>query len=291
MILWADTWNNHFHPQTAQAAVEVLEDAGYHVLLPPRQICCGRPLYDYGLLDQAKRQVDAILDDLRPFIRDGVPVIGLEPSCLSVFKDELQNMVGEDIDANRLAAQSYMFETFLKQKAEGEAHYKPPKLQRNAIVHEHCHKKSVLDPTAETHLFEQMHLDHEKLESGCCGMAGAFGFERDHYAMSIACGERVLLPKIRQAKPQTILVADGFSCREQIMQTTNRQALHPAEIMKMALDDRGYDRDDAYPERRFMPDREAKRRDLVAKGYLIMAAAAAAAVLSAAAFARRPRGR
>jgi FAD/FMN-containing dehydrogenase/Fe-S oxidoreductase len=278
VILWADTWNNHFHPQTAQAAVEVLEDAGYHVLLPPHQICCGRPLYDYGLLDAAKRQLRAILDDLRPLIREGVPVVGLEPSCLSVFKDEMQNMLGNDMDAHRLAAQSFMFETFLNKKAEKEEHYKPPKLQRHAIVHEHCHKKSVLDPTSETHVFEQMHLDHEKLESGCCGMAGAFGFEKSHYDMSVACGERVLLPKVRGANPETIVVADGFSCREQIMQTTKRQAMHPAEVMKMALDDRGYDRDDAFPELRFMPDKDMKRKRIVRQGYAVLAAAAVISV-------------
>jgi Fe-S oxidoreductase len=277
VILWPDTWNNHFHPHTSQAAVEVLEDAGYHVIIPNHQICCGRPLYDYGLLDQAKRQLRAILDDLRPLIREGVPVIGLEPSCLSVFKDEMQNMLGNDIDATRLAKQSYALETFLNKKAEKDAHYKPPKLERHAIVHEHCHKKSVLDPTSETHVFEQMDLNYEKLESGCCGMAGAFGFEKSHYDMSIKCGERVLLPKVRNANPQTIVVADGFSCREQIMQTTKRQALHPAEVMKMAMDDRGFHRDDAFPELRFMPDKERKRRRIIMQGYAVLAGSTLAA--------------
>jgi FAD/FMN-containing dehydrogenase/Fe-S oxidoreductase len=270
VILWPDTWNNHFHPQTSQAAVEVLEDAGYHVIMPEHQICCGRPLYDYGLLDQAKRQLKAILDDLRPLIREGVPVVGLEPSCLSVFKDEMQNMLGNDMDAMRLAKQSYSLETFLNKKAEKDEHYKPPKLQRHAVVHEHCHKKSVLDPTSESHVFDQMELDYEKLESGCCGMAGAFGFEKSHYDMSIKCGERVLLPKVRDANPETIVVADGFSCREQIMQTTKRQAMHPAEVMKMAIDDRGFHRDDAFPELRFMPDNERKRKRIIAQGYAIL---------------------
>ncbi len=297
VILWPDTWNNHFHPHTAQAAVEVLEDAGYHVILPKKQICCGRPLYDYGFLDQAERQLRGILDELRPLIREGVPVIGLEPSCLSVFKDELQNMVGEDIDANRLATQCFMLETFLNQKAEKEANYTPPKLDRQAIVHEHCHKKSLLDPTSETHVFEQMDLQHEKLESGCCGMAGAFGFEKDHYSMSIACGERVLLPKVRDALPETIIVADGFSCREQIMQTTNRRALHPAEVMRMAMDARSMphaqgDREHgAFPERRFMPDEEARRKRIIVKGYAAIAVLAASAIGLLAIVSRRGGGR
>jgi len=280
VILWTDTWNNYFHPRTAQAAVEVLEDAGYHVLITQRQICCGRPLYDYGLLNQAERQVHAIVDELRPLIREGVPLIGLEPSCLSVFKDEMQNMVGNDIDAMRLASQSYTLESFLNKKAERDEDYNPPKLDRHAIVHEHCHKKSILDPTSESHVFDQMQLRHEQLESGCCGMAGAFGFEKSHYEMSIACGERVLLPKVRSANPETIVVADGFSCREQISQTTKREALHPAEVMAMAIADRRHARDDAYPERRFRRDLESERRKIITQGYAVLAGVAAVAVLA-----------
>jgi FAD/FMN-containing dehydrogenase/Fe-S oxidoreductase len=267
VILWSDTWNNYFHPQTAQAAVEVLEDAGYHVVLPPRQICCGRPLYDYGLLEQAQRQLLKIVDDLRPFVRRGVPVVGLEPSCLSVLKDEMQELMPHDMDARRLAEQTFAFETFIERKTN----YAVPKLERTAILHEHCHKKSVLDPIAETHLFSKMDIKYEKLESGCCGMAGAFGFEKAHYDMSVACGERVLLPKVREAKPQTIVVADGFSCREQISQTTGRQAMHPAEVLRMALADQGYSRDDAFPERRFALDIERKRRSIVRNGYVAIA--------------------
>ncbi len=234
------------------------------------------------MLDSAEKQLHGILADLRPLIREGVPLVGLEPSCLSVFKDEMQNMLGDDMDANRLAQQSFTLETFLNKKAEKDEGYKPPKLERRAIVHEHCHKKSVLDPTSEKHVFGQMHMDFDQLESGCCGMAGAFGFEKSHYEMSIACGERVLLPKVRDANPQTIVVADGFSCREQIMQTTKRQALHPAEVMKLAMDDRGYSRDDAYPELRFMPDQNRKRARVIAQGYAVIGVLAAASVAVAA---------
>jgi FAD/FMN-containing dehydrogenase/Fe-S oxidoreductase len=264
VILWPDTWNNYFHPQTAQAAVEVLEDAGYRVVLPRRQICCGRPLYDYGLLDRAKRQLTEILDELRPLVREGVCVVGLEPSCLSVFKDEMQEMLGHDVDAMRLAEQTFTLEAFLAKKAR---RYHPPPLDRNAVVHEHCHKKSVLEPLAETHIFATMGIEFARLESGCCGMAGAFGFEAGHYDMSIACGERVLLPSVRAVKPETIVVADGFSCREQIAQTTNRRALHPAEVMRMAIADRGLGRDDALPERRFAEDPRSRSRQIVRRGY------------------------
>lgn len=270
VVLWVDTWNEYFHPHTAQAAVEVLEDAGYDVILPSRQICCGRPLYDYGLLETARRHLQAIVADLRPLIREGVPVVGLEPSCLSVFRDEIRNMLTGDMDAHRLTEQTFMFETFLKQRAENDEGYHPPKLERRAVVHEHCHKKSLLDPHAETHVFEEMHLNFEQLDSGCCGMAGAFGFEESHYEMSVACGERRLLPAVREANPESIIVADGFSCREQIVQTTERQALHPAEVMKMALDDDRVERNDPYPERRFMGDEEARRRAIILKGYTVL---------------------
>ena len=289
VILWVDTWNEHFHPQTARAALEVLEHTGYDVIIPSKQICCGRPLYDYGLLHQAKRQLTAILDELRPLIREGVPLIGLEPSCLSVFKDEMQNMLHGDIDADRLAKQTFALDAFLNGKANSGEIGKLPDMQRNAVVHEHCHKKSVLDPTAESHLFDTMELNAKRLDSGCCGMAGAFGFEDSHYDMSVACGERVLLPEVRAAKPESIIVADGFSCREQIAQTTKRQALHPAEVLRMAIDDERRSRDDAYPERRFEEDPDERRKRIVRRGYAVIAVLACAAVAAAAAIAGRKR--
>ncbi len=280
VVLWPDTWNNYFHPRTARAAVEVLEDAGYNVIVPRRQVCCGRPLYDYGLLDAAKRQLLAVLDELRELVRDGVCIVGLEPSCLSVFKDEMQELLGHDVDALRLAEQSFTLEAFLEKKA---TNYRAPRLDRKAVLHEHCHKKSVLEPLAESHVFATMGMDFEKLQSGCCGMAGAFGFEQSHYEMSIACGERVLLPNVREAKPQTIVVADGFSCREQIAQTTDRQALHPAEVMRMAIADRGYNRDDALPERRFTEDPRVRSKRIVRRGYAVLAVAALATAAALAA--------
>jgi Fe-S oxidoreductase len=270
VILWPDTWNNHFHPTTAQAAVEVLEDAGFHVTIPKVQLCCGRPLYDYGMLDLAKTMLLEILEALRPQIREGVCVVGLEPSCVSVFRDEMNDLLGNDEDAKRLQSQTFLLSEFLVKHAP---EYKPPRMTRKAIVHEHCHHKSVLDRAAETKLFDEMGLDYEAPDSGCCGMAGAFGFEAKHYDVSIDVGERVLLPKVRDANEETLIVADGFSCREQITQTTKRQALHPAQILKMAIDDRNVSRDDAYPELRYMPDpvaesRRAGRQGMIALGVL-----------------------
>jgi Fe-S oxidoreductase len=233
VILWVDTFNDHFHPEVAQAAVRVLEDAGCTVLVPERALCCGRPLYDWGFLGQAKRLLVDLMHDLRDEIRDGVPIVGLEPSCVSVFRDEAPNLLHGNADARRLAAQTHTLSEFLA-SLDG---YHPPKLEGHALAHGHCHDKSVLNFDAELRLLRATGLDVEAPETGCCGMAGAFGFERDreHYAVSIAAGERVLLPAVRSADPSTYVVASGFSCREQITQTTQRPVLHPAELLALGL--------------------------------------------------------
>jgi len=249
VILWPDTWNNHFHPTTAQAAVEVLEAAGYEVIVPHASLCCGRPLYDYGMLDLAKRMLHRILDTLRAEIRAGVYVVGLEPSCVSVFRDEMGNLLPDDDDARRLSGQTYLLSEFLAAKAPAFA---IPTLHATALVHGHCHQKAVLDFDSETKLLTKIGLDYTVLDSGCCGMCGAFGFEKgDHYDVSIKCGERVLLPKVRDAALDTLIVSNGFSCREQIAQTTDRQAMHIAQVLKMALDG-GQPR--PRPELAYMPD-------------------------------------
>ena len=233
VLLWPDTFNNHFLPQTAAAAVEVLEAAGYRVTVPERQLCCGRPLYDYGMLRLAWRVLRRVLDELRPQIRAGVPLVGLEPSCVAVFRDELLNLFPADEDAQRLARQSFTLGEFLERRAPG---FQPPRLERRALVQAHCHHKAVLDFAADEAVMSRLGLDFEVPDSGCCGMAGSFGYERgERYGVSVACGERVLFPKVREAAPATLIVADGFSCREQIAQGTGRHALHLAEVIRMAL--------------------------------------------------------
>lgn len=284
VILWPDTWNNHFHPATAQAAVEVLEDAGFRVTIPAVQLCCGRPLYDFGMLDLAKTMLREILDALRPQIRRGVCVVGLEPSCVSVFRDEMVNLLGPDEDAKRLKEQTYLLTEFLAEKAP---EYSPPKLHRKALVQEHCHQKSILDTSGQKKLFDAIGLDYAIPDTGCCGMAGPFGFDAKHYDVSIAVGERVLLPKVREADERTIVVANGFSCREQIAQTTNRQALHPAQVLKMAIDDRGAVSDDALPERRYMADAHAESGKAAVRGTIALALTLAAAVAALIATRRR----
>ena len=234
VLLWPDTWNNHFHPNTALAAVDVLEAAGFQVTIPRASLCCGRPLYDYGMLDRAKKLLKRILTSLRQELRAGTPIVGLEPSCVSVFRDEMTNLLPDDDDAKRMHDQAFLLTEFLAKKAPA---FNLPRLGGKALVHGHCHQKAVLDFSSESAMLDKLGIAYTIPDSGCCGMAGAFGFEKgEHYRVSVACGERVLLPAVRAAAADTHIVANGFSCREQIAQTTERRAIHPADLMKLALD-------------------------------------------------------
>ena len=236
VILWPDTFNDHFHPGTAQAAVDVLESAGFRVRVPRQFVCCGRPLYDYGFLNLAKHQLRRILSILKAEIEAGVPVVVLEPSCAAVFRDELTDLFPRDENAWRLQQQTFLLSEFLTRKA---ASFEVPKLAGEAVVHGHCHHKAIMKMDAEEAMLRDMGLDFKMLDSGCCGMAGAFGFEAgEHYEVSVKAGERVLLPAVRTANSNTLIVADGFSCREQIRQTTDRQAMHLAELLQLGMHQR-----------------------------------------------------
>jgi FAD/FMN-containing dehydrogenase/Fe-S oxidoreductase len=231
VILWPDTFNNHFHPEVAKATLRVLQHAGFSVTVPDVSLCCGRPLYDYGMLKKARKLLRKIVNYFRPKIRRGVCIVGMEPSCVAVFRDELTGMFPNDEDALRLSQQTYLLSEFLA------AHdYEPPPLHRKALMHVHCHHHSIMGSSAECDVITRMGIDCDHLDSGCCGMAGSFGFEKEHYDISVACGERVLLPAVREADEKTIIIADGFSCQEQIRQLTNRKGLHLAQVIKMAID-------------------------------------------------------
>jgi FAD/FMN-containing dehydrogenase/Fe-S oxidoreductase len=232
VILWADTFTNHFTPEHGQAAVEVLEDAGFRVYVPRAHLCCGRPLYDFGMLDTAKGYLRAILDNMRPVIEAGVPVVGLEPSCVAVFRDELVELFPGDEDAKRLHDLAFDLAGFLNKHAKG---WEPPQIGGKALVHVHCHHKTVLDQQDELDLLHKMGVEALIPEPGCCGLAGSFGFEAGHYDISMAIGERNLLPAVRKADPSVLLIADGFSCRTQIEQGTGRRPLHLAEVIRRGL--------------------------------------------------------
>ncbi|HVT11477.1 MAG TPA: FAD-binding and (Fe-S)-binding domain-containing protein [Fimbriimonadaceae bacterium] len=260
VILWADTFNNHFHPTTAQAAVEVLEHAGFQVEVPKAHLCCGRPLYDYGFLRQAKVYLRKILDSLRAEIRRGDKVVVLEPSCCSVFRDELVNLFPGDEDAKRLSQQVFLLSEFLNCQAPG---YRPPKLNGRALVHGHCHHKALMSMDDEKELLAKMGMEIDEPQSGCCGMAGAFGFEAgEHYDVSIKCGERVLLPEVRSAPSDGLIVADGFSCREQVTQETDRTPLHLSQVIKMAIDEGEAAQPRPYPEKRYLTPRRTLEDDV-----------------------------
>ena len=274
VILWADTFTNYFHQPVGTAVVEALEDAGCTVVIPQLHLCCGRPLYDYGMLGLARRYAQKVVDELRDEIRAGTPVVGIEPSCVAVFKDELKKLLTLDEDAERLSEQTFHFSEFLE-----KIEYEPPQLAGKALLHGHCHHKATGGTSHEKKLLEQMGLDVEELDSGCCGMAGGWGYEPDHYDVSMACGERMLLPKVREAAPETVVVSDGFSCRSQIEQgDTGRGALHLAQVIKLARDHGGIP--GPMPEREYQP--AANGSKLAGKAVLLGAVALAAGVAAAA---------
>ena len=227
VVLWVDTFNTYLHAEVAKAAVLALEDAGCRVMVPGRAVCCGRPLYDYGMLGLAERLLLRDLEVLRPHIRAGVPVVGLEPSCVAAFRDELPALLSYDEDALRLSLQTLTLPEFL---LDHLTDYEPPRLHRKAIVHLHCHHRATLG------LLRPMGMDAQAPDFGCCGLAGSFGFERDKYDVSMKIGERRLLPAVREAPADTLIVGDGFSCKTQIQHATSRRALHVAQLLAMAIE-------------------------------------------------------
>jgi FAD/FMN-containing dehydrogenase/Fe-S oxidoreductase len=231
VILWPDTFNNYFHPEVAHAALATLAAAGCEVQIPPRPLCCGRPLYEFGLLDSARVYLQRILSTLDADIRAGTPIVGLEPACVSVFRDELPDLLAHDEQAKRLSSQVYLLSEFLVDKAP---RFPFGKLERKAVVHAHCHHQAVLKTDALREVLGRLGLDYQLLDSGCCGMAGSYGFEREKYDVSVKCAERVLLPAVRAAKGDTLVVTNGFSCRAQIEDLAGRRPLHLAEVLAMA---------------------------------------------------------
>jgi Fe-S oxidoreductase len=231
-VLWADTFNNFFHPEVAIAATRVLEDAGFEVVVPARPLCCGRPLYDYGMLTLARRQLRQILSALAPEIRAGTPVVALEPSCGAVFRDELVEMLPDDEDAKRLSRQTRSLAELL---ADDAPDWQPPERSGRAVLHLHCHQRATADCGCDAAVLRRVGLDVEALDAGCCGLAGSFGYEAGQpYEVSVKVGERKLLPAVRAAGPDDLIVTDGFSCRSQIEHGSHRRALHLAEVLASA---------------------------------------------------------
>jgi len=238
VVLWPDTWNNYYHPQTLVAAERVLTQAGFRVHIPKGHICCGRPLYDFGLLGAARRYLARVLDRMAREIEAGYPFIFLEPSCASVFKDELLELFPNDPRAQRLSQQAWLLADWLAAKAPEFATGRLTGAQ--VLIHGHCHHKAVFGgPANEIALLRQAGATVDIIQAGCCGMAGPFGFEADKFELSKTIAQDGLLPAVESAAPSTIFVADGFSCREQIAQLSDRKAMHFAELLVRSRDSGG----------------------------------------------------
>ncbi|WP_416904336.1 FAD-binding and (Fe-S)-binding domain-containing protein [Micromonospora echinospora] len=236
VLLWPDTFTNHFHPAVAHAAVEVLENAGWRVRVPDRPVCCGLTWISTGQLDIAKRVLRRSVDVLRPYLRAGTRVVGLEPSCTAVFRSDAHELFPADDDVTRLREQTVTLAELLHHHSPG---WRPPRIPAHAVVQTHCHHHAILGTAADQAVLSAAGVDAQFLDSGCCGLAGNFGFEQGHHEVSEACAERVLLPAVRDAAETDVILADGFSCRTQVEQSASdgRSAIHLAELLRAGLHD------------------------------------------------------
>ena len=248
VLLWPDTFTNNFHPSIGRAAVEVLEDAGFRVRVPSEPVCCGLTWISTGQLEMAKRVLMRTVAICRDHIRAGGLVVGLEPSCTAVFRSDAVELFPHDDDVRRLQQQTVTFAELLGRCDD----WQPPTIRRTARVQTHCHHHAIMGFQDDRALLEKMGVDVDILDSGCCGLAGNFGFEQGHYEVSTACAERVLLPAVRSSAADDVILADGFSCRTQIEQNKSRgrRAMHLAELVRAALEG---DDHMPYPERRWAP--------------------------------------
>jgi FAD/FMN-containing dehydrogenase/Fe-S oxidoreductase len=233
VLLFVDTFNNFFEPEVAVAATEVLERSGFRVIIPARDLCCARPLYEAGMLDRARERLAEMLAELAPLVGRGVAIVGLEPSCLLTLRDELPSMFPRSGAARRLADQAMLFDEFIAAQAPAAVSARLTRLTGRALVHPHCHAKALAKGGAEVALLRRAAgLAIEVPDAGCCGMAGAFGYGAERFALSQSIGERVLLPAIRASSPETLVIADGFACRTQIRQfCAGRRPLHLAQVL------------------------------------------------------------
>ncbi len=275
VVLWPDTFTNHLAPAIGQAAVEVLESAGWRVIVPRQPLCCGLTWISTGQLRTARRVLRRTVAALAPYLRRGVRVVGLEPSCTAVFRADAGELLPGNADVQRLRAQTVTLAELLGRHTDG---WQPPQVGGTAIAQTHCHQHAIMGYDSDRALLRAAGIDVEVLDAGCCGLAGNFGFEAGHYDVSVACGERVLLPAVRAAPPGALVLADGFSCRTQIEQAgTGRMPVHLAEVLAAGL--------------RGQPAQPSRPASPTAADYARLGGAAAvSACLLAAAAVRRRKG-
>ncbi len=238
VALFADTFYNYHHPEVGRAAAEFLDRTGYSVTVPDPRACCGRTLLSKGLVADAQRQALETVELLYPIVQAGMPIVGMEPSCILTFRDEFLSLLPGDPRARALAKATLTFEEFVAEEADS-GRFDRTRWKREpheVLLHGHCHQKALVGTApAERCLSLPTGFAVTTVDSGCCGMAGAFGYEKEHYDISIRMAERALAPAVRASAPETIIAAAGTSCRSQIHDTTQRQPLHPAEILRNAL--------------------------------------------------------
>jgi len=230
VVLFPDTFSNYFRPQSALAAVRVLEASGARVSLPREKLCCGRPYYDFGMLDKAKQSLEKILAALGPQVESGVPVVVLEPGCHSVFRDEMVKLLPDHPVAAKLAQQTFSLAELLEKRD-----WKPRHIGGQALLHGHCHQKALGGTGADVRLLEAAGIETSAPETGCCGMSGSFGMRPETYETSVKIANLSLLPKVKGTTPGTFIVANGFSCRAQIEELAGRETVHLAEVLGRTL--------------------------------------------------------
>ncbi|GAB1692898.1 FAD-binding and (Fe-S)-binding domain-containing protein [Krasilnikovia sp. M28-CT-15] len=256
VLLWPDTFTNHFDPGIARAAVEVVEAAGWRVIVPDRPVCCGLTWISTGQLDVAKRALMRTVEILRPHLRDGTLVLGLEPSCTAVFRSDAKELFPHDEDVDRLQRQTVTLAELLTAHTPD---WQPSRLDRTVHVQTHCHHHAIMGYGPDRKVLSDAGANLDVLDSGCCGLAGNFGFEQGHYEVSEDCAERVLLPAVRDAGPTDVVLADGFSCRTQLAQSDSggRRGVHLAELLRAGLHG---DDGQGVPERRWADRPQAPSR-------------------------------
>ncbi|MCX7521553.1 FAD-binding protein [Microbacterium sp. STN6] len=289
VVLWPDTFSNTFHPHVAQAAVEVLESAGWSVIVPQDAVCCGLTWISTGQLGVAERVLTRTAQVLAPYLQAGMLVLGLEPSCTAVFRSDAPELLPNDPLIARLKEQTVTLSELLINHSPG---WEPPTLARHALIQQHCHQHAIMGSDPDLELLTRMGVDADMLDTGCCGLAGNFGFEKGHYEVSNACGERALYPTLRAADERDVVLADGFSCRTQIEQgdAGGRGGMHLAELIAAALHE-GEGTDGALPERSYAPRTRTSRGARVAAVASAASLAAAVAIAATAGLARLLRRR
>ncbi len=293
VLLWPDTFTNTFHPHIGQAAVEVLEAAGWRVTMPAEPLCCGLTWISTGQLDVAERVLHRSVEQLAGHVNAGGLVVGLEPSCTAVFRSDAAELFHDDQDVQRLKTATVTLAELLRDHTPG---WRPPRLDRDAVIQVHCHQHAVLGNEADLALMKDMGMRPEHLDSGCCGLAGNFGFQPGHLDVSEACAERVFLPRVRAAGADTVVMADGFSCRTQLheLDSGGREGVHLAEVLLAARrgdpavgDERP---EQAYALRPVEPSAVARIAALAGAAAVVSGAAALVAGLAGRAIRRRTGG-